>query len=244
MKSLRILIVDDDRDFAEALLDVLELEGHQVDMCHTGEDAIAYFTRSDYDISFMDVKLPRRNGVECFLEIKKIKPEARVVMMTGFSVEQLLQQAVEHGAWAIMHKPLEMAQVLEIVDGILPAGVVLIADDDPDFSNALREQLEIRGFVVRLAVDGVEALEKIEEDGVNLLILDLRMPVMDGLAVYMELKRREISLPTIIVTGHAMEESDTLNSLHAMAVTGVLVKPFDTAELLKSVSKLIDSCQS
>tara|TARA_R110001592_G_scaffold319756_1_gene597555 strand:- start:899 stop:1633 length:735 start_codon:yes stop_codon:yes gene_type:complete len=244
MKSLRVLVVDDDRDFAEALTDVLESEGHDVDSCYTGEDAIERFRQNEYDVSFIDVKLPKKNGVESFLEIKKLRPEAKVVMMTGFSVEQLLQQAVDNGAFAIMHKPLEMTKVLALIEGVLPAGVVLIADDDPDFSRSLKEHLEDRGFSVQLAKNGSEALTRIEEESIDLLILDLRMPVLDGLGVYMELKRRDRLLPTIIVTGYAIEESETLDSFRSMSVTGILVKPFDPAELLHSVSELIGRCDS
>lgn len=244
MSALRILVVDDDRDFAEALSDVLACEGHEVDMCHTGEEAVERFRDHDYDISFMDVTLPKQNGVESFLEIKSLKPDSRVVMMTGFSMEELLQQAVDNGAWAVMHKPLEMPEVLEIVERVLPAGVVLIADDDPEFSNALREELEGRGFKVRLAQDGARAIEAIAADGIDLLILDMKMPVMDGLAVYLELRRRDISLPTIIVTGHPVDERSAIDTLRDMAVTGVLVKPFDSAELLQSVARMINPTSS
>ena len=79
MKNINVLIVDDDRDFAESLAMVLDGRGYQVDTVHSGEGAIRKFREKDFDIAFIDVKLPGKNGVESFMEIRKIKPEARVV---------------------------------------------------------------------------------------------------------------------------------------------------------------------
>ncbi len=63
----RILIVDDDRDHAESLADILEMRGHLVEVVHTGEAALACFCRRDFDLTLMDVKLPGKSGVETFL---------------------------------------------------------------------------------------------------------------------------------------------------------------------------------
>ncbi|MCP4936069.1 MAG: response regulator, partial [bacterium] len=90
MKRIKILVVDDDRDFAESLVFVLEGRGYEVEVAHTGEAAIRKFQNNDFDIAFMDVKLPGKNGVESYMEIRKFKSDAKVVMMTGYSVEQLL----------------------------------------------------------------------------------------------------------------------------------------------------------
>ena len=64
--SRRIFIVDDDQDHAESLADILELRGYEVEVAFTGEDAIERFREADFDLVFMDVKLPGKNGVETF----------------------------------------------------------------------------------------------------------------------------------------------------------------------------------
>ena len=234
-------MVDDDVDFAEALTDVLESEGCQVDLCHTGEDAVACFREKDYDLSFMDVKLPKKNGVESFLEIKAMKPASKVVMMTGFSLESLLQEAEDNGAWAVMEKPLEMDTVLNLVKGCASIGVVLVADDDIDFSHSLEELLQSTGYTVRLANNGAKALEHIASGPIDLLILDLRMPVLDGTAVYDELLRQECHIPTLIVTGYSKEEEARLASLRKHSIAGVFEKPLDTVALMHLVHKLTPS---
>lgn len=239
MSKIRILVVDDDQDFAESLADVLKEHECQVDLAFTGEDAIERFRQTDYDITFMDVVLPNKNGVESFLEIRNLKPDACVIMMTGFSVEQLLDEALEEGAWDVLHKPLDMADVLRDIERLRPSGV-LLADDDPDFIDSVRELLEQHGYDVFVAQDGREAITRIRTNGIDVLILDLRMPILNGVDVCLELRRSGHAIPTIIVTSYADQEVDALNKLRACKVSGILTKPFDPRELLRTLQSLID----
>src|SRR5215212_9261324 len=107
-RELKILVVDDDEDNTCSLCELFELEGHKATMAHSGEAAIAAYMNENFDLAFMDVMMPGLNGVESFMEIRKLKPEARVYMMTGYSVEQLLQQAMEHGAMGVLSKPIDI----------------------------------------------------------------------------------------------------------------------------------------
>lgn len=239
MGTLRILVVDDDPDFAESLADVLRLPGHHVECASSGEESIDRLRNADYDLTFMDVKMPGRNGVESFLAIHRFKPDARVVMMTGYSVDQLLQQAVDNGAWDVLTKPFDPAKAMSMVEKIMPAGI-LIADDDPATVETIGELLTGRGYRVFVARDGREAVERVRSGGIDVLILDLRLPVMSGLETYLELKRTGHAVPTIIITGYAGEESQTLAQLRSFPVTGILTKPFDPRQLLAMVEEFAD----
>jgi len=64
------------------------------------------------------------------------------------------------------------------------------------------------------------------------------MPVLSGLETYLELKKAGRAIPTIIVTAFAGEETETLERLRSLSVSGVLRKPFDPRELLKEVERL------
>jgi CheY-like chemotaxis protein len=140
VKPLRVFVVDDDQDFAESLALLIEGRGYEVELAFSGEEAIDKFRQQDFDITFMDVKLPGKDGVESFLEIRQFKPSARVVMMTGYSVEQLLEQAVEQGAWGVLNKPLDIERMLNMIEGIKPDDI-LIVDDDPDFVESIKNLL-------------------------------------------------------------------------------------------------------
>jgi two-component system response regulator HydG len=237
MGSLRILVVDDDTDFAETLGDILEGRGHNVEVAHDGETAVRVFGERHFDLCFLDVSLPGRNGVDSFVEMRKLRSDARVVMMTGFSVEDLLARAVEEGAWAVLHKPLDAARVLAMLESLGPRGLVLVVEDDPDFAGALQDALAAAGYRTLLAREGRGALEALRTQPVDVMVLDLRLPLMNGLEVYLASRREGIVVPTVVVTGYAVEEAASLEALRAAAVDDVLVKPVAIPELLRIVEQ-------
>jgi two-component system, NtrC family, response regulator HydG len=114
-RPLRILVVDDDKDNAQSLGELFEIEGHRATVVHSGHAAIEAFRTVDFDVSFMDVMMPGKNGVDSFLEIRNLKPGAKVYLMTGYSVEQLLRLAMENGAMGVMSKPLDPRKVLGVL---------------------------------------------------------------------------------------------------------------------------------
>ena len=239
MKSgLRILVVDDDADAADSLAELFELEGHEVTVAYCGDEAVQSYQNTDFDVAFMDIMMPGMNGVESFFEIRKLKPDARVYMMTGYSVEQLVQQAVDNGAMGVLGKPIEPKQVLAMLDEVKPSGVVLIAEDDPDFGPQLHEVIEMSGYRCRLARNGADALAYASQSPVDVLILDLNLPVIDGIEVYSKLQKSEKPIPTIIITGHASEHGEALDAMDDITITGILNKPFDPSVLLSRLEQI------
>ncbi len=111
----RVLVVDDDRDVAESLGMVLEGMACQVDLAFSGSDAVSMFRPDRHDLVLMDVRMPGMNGVEALLEIRAQHPNARVMMMTGYSVEQLLTKAREHGAVGVLRKPIGRVDLQRMV---------------------------------------------------------------------------------------------------------------------------------
>ena len=235
---MRIFIVDDHRDVAEGLADVLRMHGHEVEVAHNGEQAIRIFKEQDFDIAFMDVMMPGMNGVESFLEIRKIKPDAKVVMMTGYSVTQLLDQAIENGAYGVLHKPVSMDEVLNSVERVQSQGMVLVADDDPNFAANMAEVLKDKGYRVQVARTGKQALDTVLGGGIDILVLDLQLPVVSGLEVYMELQKRGRALPTVCVTGYSHEQADAIDKLSSLSA-GILTKPFNTNQLLEVLGNIV-----
>ena len=120
----------------------------------------------------------------------------------------------------------------------MPTGI-LIADDDPDFVNNLKDVLEDSGFVIYQARDGKEAVERVQESRVDILILDLRMPILNGLETFLLMKEKGIALPTIIVTAYADAENNTLDKLKSYCVNGIINKPFDPGALIKILNDLV-----
>lgn len=110
--ALKILVVDDDTDAIDSLAELLELEGHDVTVAYDGDTAVAAYTEEKFDIAFMDIMMPGKNGVESLTEIRSIQSDARVLMMTGYSIEALIDQALNAGARGVLFKPLKIEEVL------------------------------------------------------------------------------------------------------------------------------------
>ena len=110
-----VLIVDDDNGIRFTLQGIIEDEGYSVRGAEDGYKAIELVKETAFHWVFMDIRMPGLNGVETYLEIKKISPESKVVMMTGFSVEALVKEALEEGVYAVLYKPLPVEQVLSLI---------------------------------------------------------------------------------------------------------------------------------
>ena len=227
--TMRVFIIDDDRDHAESVADVLGMHGFDCELAFSGEAGLARFREAGFDIVFMDVKLPGMNGVETFFEFRKLKPDVKCMLMTGFSLEQLVAQAVEGGALGVLRKPFEVRELLEVLEQVKPRGMVLVADDDPEFANSIEPVLRNHGYQVRIARSGDEALALASQGALNCLILDVRMPVLSGIEVYLRLKEAGRAVPTIFITGFA---GDRTMALATLSEQNILMKPFDPAELL------------
>ena len=107
-----MLIVDDDPDMAETLSDILNDMGYDVAIAENGYRAIEMTRQNKYDVALMDIMMPGINGVETFKEVKQISPQTRVIMMTAYSVEDLLREALKEGACGIIYKPIDIDKLI------------------------------------------------------------------------------------------------------------------------------------
>jgi len=114
MSRANVMIVDDDQDLAESLAELLEMSGCSVTTAANGKEAVLSHGKQDFDVTFMDVRMPVMNGVDSFFEIRRLKPDAKIVMMTGFK-EAIVTKALEAGAAGLLSKPFDIEAMLAIV---------------------------------------------------------------------------------------------------------------------------------
>ena len=237
-RQLNILVADDDIDNAMSLGELFEIEGHNATVVHSGEDAIAAYTKQKYDLAFMDVMMPGKNGVESFLEIRKLCPQAKVYMMTGYSVEQLLRQATENGALGVLSKPIDINRVSIALTEAGAAGIVVVAEDDPEFGSKLQRIVNDAGRVCQLVSSSREISAINTVTAGNILIFDLKEPLISGMELYAELRKAGRTAPSIIITSNGKEYHDTMDAMRDVMVTGILNKPFDPVQLLDQLETL------
>jgi len=112
MTSLRILIVDDDEDFADGLMDVFELDGHQPAKANSGRDAIAAAQGRIFDAALIDIGLPDMNGADCLRAVREVLPDLPCFLLTGYSAKGIAEEGLEAGAIEILTKPIDPAALL------------------------------------------------------------------------------------------------------------------------------------
>jgi CheY-like chemotaxis protein len=113
----RILLVDDNEEFLDSTKDVIEDEGYEVVTAISGEEALRRVVSESFDLVIMDIKMPRMNGVDTFTEMKKVKPDIKVIMCTAYIVEATIRRALREGARAVLNKPFEMEALLSAIEG-------------------------------------------------------------------------------------------------------------------------------
>ena len=114
---------------------------------------------------------------------------------------------------------------------------VLVVDDEASIRDLLAKTLALAEYDVDVAADGRSALERMRLYPYDLLIVDLRMPGMDGLTVIREAKRYKTDLPVLIITGFSTESS-AIEAVN-LGVAGYLTKPFRVPQVLAAAAKAL-----
>jgi DNA-binding response OmpR family regulator len=114
---------------------------------------------------------------------------------------------------------------------------VLLLEDDLLFGESIMDVLEEEGFEVVLCRNGQEALDETYKNHFDLYLLDINVPLIDGLSLLKELRRANDTTPTIYLTSH--QEIETLSKAFEIGADDYLKKPFNTDELLVRIQALI-----
>ncbi len=118
----------------------------------------------------------------------------------------------------------------------------LIVDDEQDVVDNVSELFTLRNYAVVTATSGKKALELVEKEKPNIIILDIRMPDINGIDVLKEVKKNYPKIRVIMLTG--IEDEATKNMAMALGASGYFTKPYSYAELIELSRKLIQEiCQ-
>lgn len=122
MSKNHIMIVDDETDIRELFRDVLESRGYEVTTCATGTEAIESLNEKSAFAAFVDIRMPGIDGIETLRAIKRLQPKTQVVMITGYSHSESVDEALKLGCFVCMMKPFKLQDILGLID-VLEAGL-------------------------------------------------------------------------------------------------------------------------
>ncbi len=109
----KVLLVDDEKEFLEVLSERLEVRGFSVETAISGEEALRWIHKSEFDVVLLDVMIPGDNGIEILKEIKRSRPFIHVIMLTGHAKIDTAIWGMELGAYDYLIKPIEVESLVE-----------------------------------------------------------------------------------------------------------------------------------
>jgi DNA-binding NtrC family response regulator len=114
MQQPSILVVDDEGDFLETLINRLKRRKITATGCASGEEAVRLVRETPFDVVVLDIKMPGgMDGIQTLREIKKIRREAEVILLTGHASLETSMEGMEHGAYDYLLKPIKLEDLLE-----------------------------------------------------------------------------------------------------------------------------------
>jgi excisionase family DNA binding protein len=123
-KTAKILVIDDDETVCSLFKDTLEGSGHTVTTVNESSEGLELVKNQDYDLVFLDLKMPVMDGAELFRQIRLAKPKLPVTIITGYPDSDLMMNALTHGPLGVMSKPFRGADILAAIDNYLRFGHV------------------------------------------------------------------------------------------------------------------------
>jgi len=236
-KAESILIVDDEKNMRRTLADILRDEGYQVTTAATGDEAIDLCSKGRYDIILMDVRMPGIDGVEAFRQIRRHQEGVRVILMSAYGVDELKQAALDEGAIAFLAKPLDLDQTVKLISEVKDTAI-LVVEEDESVSAPLHVKLKEQGYRVTVTRSPHDALEMVEQIRFDLIFVDVNLPAMNGLELYLAIKKVTPKSVAIMITGMEEEfEALAKEAVRRNAYT-VLKKPLDIDYVLHLLERV------
>lgn len=240
-KKASILIVDDNSSQRQTMASVLRYKGFEVLTANNGIEAIQIVTERFFDIIFMDIKMPLMDGVETYKHIICVQPDAVVVMMTAFAVEDLVEGALEAGAYGIVYKPFDFEKIISLIEESqrIDKGVlVLVIDDEPGFCTTMRNILAKRGFNVCIAESGEEAIAMTCQREYDIIFIDMNLPVLNGLETYLAIREINPKAIAILMTAYQQEMSQLVETALKKNAYTCLYKPINLEKLFSLLDEI------
>ncbi len=262
LQGSRVLVVDDHAPARMVLRELLEGCRYQVTEAESGEAAIQSVLEADqagkpFDFILVDWKMPGElDGLQTIQRLQRMSREGELTLtqapmfiVSAYNREDIPDDHSEYDAF--LGKPVTASSLFDaMIDAVgaaprkspdpdparIPSFVeasILLAEDNALNQEVAQQMLEKTGARVTLAHNGLQAVEKVQAESFDLVLMDLQMPVMDGFQAAREIRAIHPELPVIAVSAAVME-ADRENSRNA-GMQAHLAKPIDSSELYQTL---------
>ncbi|OIO38508.1 MAG: hypothetical protein AUJ75_02650 [Candidatus Omnitrophica bacterium CG1_02_49_10] len=247
MAGKKILIIDDDADIRDIIRHFLEGEGYRVHECSSSAEAVKEAESYKPDLITLDVLMPGIDGFQVHSLLKANPSTSRIPIVVVSILGD--EGKFRGGISAFICKPFEKQELISVVSTVLnktddtKGGAVkkiLIVDDEPDIVDIVKIYMQSAGYETCEACDGIEAIEKVRKELPDLIVLDVKMPHMDGYEVIKVLKKDERygKIPIVILTATKRQGTDKDTFLR-LGASGYIAKPFTEESLLSEIRAIL-----
>ncbi len=236
-----ILVVDDEPNIRCFLQHELAKRGYQVIEAGGGRDALDMARKYHPDLITLDISMPDLNGLDVTAVIKN-DPDIKHIPILIISVMEEQQRAFSLGANDYLNKPISMELLTQKVNSLAGSSPknILVVDDDEALTQSLGYELHKRGFTINTANSGKQALSYLEQNHTDLILLDLKMPEMDGFEVMKAVKSKPetTGIPIVILSGIDIDcgKSEALSN----GAADYFSKTGNFKELFESIERILN----
>ena len=264
--SETILVVDDDAEVRTSVARILERLGYQVHTAEDPQEALDVARAHRIRLVVGDIILPVMSGLTLAHRISSVRPGVRVLYMSGYTTEEALgDQSLPRSTVDFVQKPFAVDDLARKVRNLLDREApdeeaapvrtpppedtslhgdetVLVVDDDPDVRRSLSRILDRLGYQVLAAGAPDEALRIALSEEVDLLVSDIILPRLNGLALAHTLSSLRPRMKALYMSGYQRDELEGLDEGGVLAEGEVrlLKKPFTPEELGRAARQILD----
>ena len=238
-----VLVVEDQADVRNFVAAALKTYGYHVITAAGAGEALRVCEREPghIDLVLTDVVMPKSSGRELADRLAALRPEIKVLFMSGYTDNVIAHHGVLEEGVQFIEKPFSPEKLARKVRAVLgpPAQAVrvLVADDEAAVRSFLRTVLERAGYEVLEAGDGKETLQRLRTQHVDLVIVDLVMPELEGIETIQILRRENPGLRIIAISGAF--DGQFLKTARLLGADEVLSKPVSAEMLLARTAELL-----
>jgi CheY-like chemotaxis protein/two-component sensor histidine kinase len=238
----KVLVVEDDYATSKLLSNYLNKWGYEPTIVNSAEQTLKILHKDRFLAILMDIVLPDANGLELLQKIREVK-SAKTTPVIICSVEAEQQKAFLMGAVEYFVKPINYKYLIEVLTNyrLRKDSTVLLVDDDIPSLNLLKEAVERNGFKALTFSDSSQVIDSIQNSHLDLAIIDLDMPEIDGIELIEQIKSYEQfkNLPIIIYTGKENFEDD-IKRIDGLFENLLQKRSTSIDELQKSIEEMIN----
>jgi CheY-like chemotaxis protein len=235
-----ILVVDDEANIRRFLSHELKKRGYSVIQASGGSEAIEMARKHHPDLVTLDVLMSGMSGFDVTAVLKS-SPDTKDIPILIVSVMEDKERAYQLGVNEYLTKPFKIDALMEKVNLLLQGTQkkILVVDDDKNLVKSLKYQLDKRGYSTDAAYDGKRALNKVVNQPPDLILLDIKMPKMDGYEVMksLKLKQNTAHIPVLVMTGVEIDGS-RVKAL-SVGATDYFTKSGDFSKMFQTIEAIL-----